>query len=179
MNKQCVFVFSKTSTGPKHSFTRKISIAVYIVKDVENSTNHVRHAGYWVLAVLFAVSVFLGIFAYAQFDRSEKHLTDQLLEFRALGETADVNECMDAVMNWVPQCSAMLSLCNDSVQRMMVACLIGQQRFQLCAEVETVRRRTSFGYAECEARGLDRRGKKACASIYRAIDKYCEELSKE
>jgi hypothetical protein len=138
-----------------------------------------KHSGYKVLAGLFFLSTAMGIFAYAQFDRSEKHLTERLLEFRALGESATEQQCIDAVMEWVPQCSAMKSLCDDSVQRMMVACLIGQKRIEMCNEVEPIRRKTSFGYHECAARGLDRSGKKACASVYRAIDKYCEELSKE
>ncbi len=138
-----------------------------------------KHAGYKVIAALMIVATFMGTYAYSRFDDSEKHLTERLEHFAELGKTATPMECAEATLAWFPTCSAMLSLCQDSVGRMMRTCLAGQDRSTLCAEVEPIRRKTSFGYADCAVRGFERTGRKACADVYRAIDKHCEDKSKE
>lgn len=138
-----------------------------------------KHAGFRVIGALLVVATLMGTYAYSRFDASEKHLMQQVEKFASLGTTATEKVCLDSVLEWLPTCPAMLSLCRDSVGRMMAACLHGQDREAMCSEVEPIRRRTSFGYADCAARGLDRPGRKACADGYRAIDKYCEDRSKE
>jgi hypothetical protein len=138
-----------------------------------------RHAGYKVVAGLMLLATLMGTYAYSRFDASERHLMGQLEHFATLGVSANETQCIDAVLEWLPTCPAMLSLCRDSVGRMMGACLHGQDRADLCQSIEPIRRRTSFGYEECKARGLDRPGQKACAAAYRAIDKHCEDRSKE
>jgi hypothetical protein len=138
-----------------------------------------KHAGYKVIGMLFVVSTLMGTYAYSRFDASEKHLMAQMEMFETLGQQASEVQCIDGVLDWLPTCPAMLSLCRDSVGRMMGVCLQGQDRSSLCAAIEPIRRKTSFGYDECLARGLDRSGKKACAAAYRAIDKHCEVKSRE
>ncbi len=133
-----------------------------------------KHAGYKVLFALLLTSVAIGVTAYYRFIQSEKHLTERFEHFVQVGSNLTAYECVDEVMAWSRECSAMLSLCQDSVQRMMSGCLHAQDRSALCADVEAVRRSTSFGYDDCKSRDLDRVRKKACADSYRAIDKFCE-----
>lgn len=134
-----------------------------------------KHSGYKVLAAILGAALVLGVTAYARFVDSEKHLTAELQHFMTLGKTASEAQCLDAILEWLPQCSAMLSLCQDSVTRFMGECLRAQSRNEMCERIEPIRRQTSFGYQDCKSRHLDRIGKKACADGYRSMDKYCED----
>lgn len=134
------------------------------------------HAGYKVVTIILLVSIAIGVTAYYRFVKSEKHLTSTFDHFLAIGPEKTAFDCVGDVVEWSKHCSAMLSLCEDSVQRMMGACLQGRPRGEECASVESVRRKTSFGYGDCADRGLDRVRKRACADAYRAFDKYCDEM---
>jgi hypothetical protein len=143
------------------------------MKPEEPTRSH--HAGYKVVTIILLVSLAIGVTAYYRFVQSEKHLTSTLAHFLEIGPQKSALGCVEDVVEWSKNCSAMLSLCEDSVQRMMGACLQGRSREDECAAVESVRRKTSFGYDDCSARGLDRVRKRACADAYRAFDKYCED----
>lgn len=133
-----------------------------------------KHAGYKVVAGLLVLAVAIGVTAYYRFVQSEKHLTERFEYFVSLGPTQTVDGCLNEVLHWSENCSAMLSLCKDSVPRMMSACLDGADRSEYCAGVEDIRRMTSFGYDDCHSRQLDKVRNRACADAYRAIDKFCD-----
>lgn len=133
------------------------------------------HAGYKVVTIILLVSIAIGVTAYYRFVKSEKHLTSTFEHFLAVGSEKTAFDCVDEVVEWSKRCSAMLSLCEDSVQRMMTACLQGKSRSEACAAVEPERRKTSFGYDDCAKKGLDRVRKRACADAYRAFDKFCDD----
>jgi hypothetical protein len=104
---------------------------------------------------------------------SQVHISDQLLKATETGRTVDREGCVDHVMKWYGQCAAMKSLCEASVGRVMEACLVARSRASECVALGDSTRHTQFGFKECQARGVDRWNKKACASAYRAIDRHC------
>jgi hypothetical protein len=93
------------------------------------------------------------------------------------GKELSVEGCVDEVLTWRGQCSAMATLCDRSIGRMMEICMNAADRTSYCAGIaatETVR--TTFGFEECKARGEHetRRRKKVCGTIYRAAAAHCD-----
>jgi hypothetical protein len=128
----------------------------------------------WLLGGLFMVSVAVGIMGWLRFTASEQELTTSIQRMAQRGSQLTPTQCIDAVLAWRIECTAMKNLCDASVYRMMESCLAGADRRKYCAENEAAMSATSFGYGDCAQRGLDRGGKKACAAAYRALDAYCK-----
>jgi hypothetical protein len=98
--------------------------------------------------------------------------TERLLEF---GQTASIPDCVGAVLDWRRNCEAMVGLCDQSVSRLMGACLAGQSREAACASYGDTVGSTTFGYADCKPRIASRSDKKACAGAWRAVAFVCKE----
>lgn len=138
-----------------------------------------RHRGYWVIGALFVLSTFMAVFLAWRYRTSEKHLMDATDHFVELGATASVEECLVDVLDWHDGCEAMAGLCDESVSRLMGACLSAQDRQSYCETVdgETADRR--FGAQDCRNRDLNRGGRAACGSAYEAIHVHCSQRQEE
>lgn len=143
---------------------------------VKEQAQRGRHAGRVVLAVIFGVSIPVGALAYWRFSLSERYLTEDLRHMQTAGATLSAEECVDETVAWAGRCRAMKSLCDASVERMTKRCLAGRDRRAYCQQVQEATKEASFGYVECQARGVDRKTKKACGLAYRAVASHCEQL---
>lgn len=134
-----------------------------------------RHAGYKVLAGILALSAAMAVFLAFQLRSSEHHLGDAQIEFEGYGETADIPGCLDHTLEWYGECAAMAGLCQQSVSRMMGACLAAQDRTTYCESVDGIMDHASFGNDDCRSdeRGLDRHMRGACGDAYLAIREFC------
>ena len=124
-----------------------------------------------VLAAMVAVSALI----VRRFDVSERIVTAALVEMGERLLALDAEGCVDATLDWSLGCEAMRTICEASVQRVMHACLDARDRGTYCESVKEVRQDTHFGVEQCRARGVDRRGKKACALAYGTIDGFCKQ----
>jgi hypothetical protein len=151
------------------------------------------HAGYIVVGVIFAGSFILaGVFVMLLMS-SEEHLWASQLEMQAEGGALSVDECVDRVMEWRSGCSALETLCDQTVDPMVDTCLQGRDRKQYCSTVTEWTGTTGFEFAQCDKRGVqaikpakgfwDRMlfgggrqtpQRKACRQSYRAVAVYCE-----
>lgn len=135
-----------------------------------------RTTGTWVVASLLCASTVMGTIGFFRYKRAEQVLTSEMANLRQLGATMDVQDCADGVLERFMHCDVMRSLCDAEVPRMMDACLGAQPRREYCRSVVLASKSTGFGYDNCVQKGLQRREMKACAAIYRTIDKYCDRV---
>lgn len=133
----------------------------------------VKHSGYYVIFGLFFFSSALGLYAYYNYNISEKHLIKSLALIREKGKTLSYEQCVQEIIDWAPHCEAMKSLCDASGPRLMEGCLSARDRTQECAILGDSTRDTHFGFKECKARNLPRNLDKACGKAYRAMDSHC------
>jgi hypothetical protein len=132
-----------------------------------------------VIGGLILCSTVIAIIAYGKFVDSEKNLHQDFEEMRAKGETLTISECVDEVLVWRHSCDAMVFLCDRSIGRMMEMCMDGQDRSAYCAAMDTKEMtRTTFGYAECKAKGAhkNRQTKKQCGTTWRAVAAWCTSI---
>ncbi|NUN13544.1 MAG: hypothetical protein HUU55_07900 [Myxococcales bacterium] len=137
-------------------------------------TQAAKQTGTWVVAALLVASTILGTIGFFRYKHAEQVLMSEMTDLRQLGTTMDVEGCADRVLDRFMHCDVMRSLCDAEVPRMMDACLGAQLRDAYCQSVAVERRSTGFGYDKCAKKGLQRREMKACAAIFRTIDKYCD-----
>lgn len=134
---------------------------------------------YRVVALLAVVAVVTGGFAFWRYRTSEQHILSQLDAFRAQGKQLTVEQCVDEVVDWSRRCAAMLSMCQASGSRMMVACLMARDRTAYCQSTTIATGDTHFGYKECQARNATKGlPKKICATAYRVVDVHCRYLER-
>ena len=124
------------------------------------------------------VSLIAGAWAFHMLNVSQKFVKISLAEVALKGKTSSVDDCVSVTMEWYKTCEAMKSLCDSSVSRVMRQCLIGQDRQNDCVELGQLTMDTHFGFKECQARGVTRFTRKACANAFRAIDHHCTALKK-
>jgi hypothetical protein len=130
-----------------------------------------------ILLIMLSISLALGVLAYWRYQQSEHFIRGSMTAFERRGTEASVEQCVDEVISWTEECSAIIGLCDASVSRMMNACLRGQDRSRYCAGVpSSATADTRFGYPECKRRGVKGRTKKACAAAYRMLAAHCELL---
>jgi hypothetical protein len=135
------------------------------------------HGAGKVLALLFGLATLLGVIAYWRFTRSDRYLQRTLKAIVQRGPSLSPEQCVDEVLVWSRRCQAMKSLCDASVPRMMEGCLWGADRRPFCGRLGDRVMATQFGFAECRARGRDRRDK-TCALAYRTLADHCVRLSR-
>lgn len=141
----------------------------------EPSDTSRRHHAYLVVGIVLALSTVMAIVVAFRLRQSERHLTEVQREMTEAGAELDVVGCVDAVVEWFDDCEAMSGLCDQSIMRMMGACLSGRDRAAYCADVGDTAT-THFGNDECRERELSRHDRKACALSYRAIDAHCQQI---
>lgn len=134
-----------------------------------------RRSGSWkiVVAVLFALSIVIGVVAYWRFIVSDRFLRDDLEQMAQRGRSLSVEQCVDATVEWAGSCRAMKSLCDATGPQLMRTCLAARDRSEYCDSLGDRARETRFGFKECKARKVTRKTKKACAAAYRAIASHC------
>lgn len=140
-----------------------------------------RRGGLWVVGLLLAIATVLAIFASYRFSASERYLTGVHEAFVQRGQTLSVDQCVDEVLDWRSQCEAMKSLCDSNVERMMDACLNGQDRSAWCGDAGDAFGDSHFAATACSAHGIDRSDRgpwKFCGMAYRSIDMHCRTLRK-
>jgi len=150
-------------------------------QSTEKSAADVRSekSGLWVIVVIFAVSTAIAVFAAWRFSTSERDLKAAHQVFEEKGAELTVDECVDDVLDWREECTAMKSLCDSNVERMMAACLGARDRMAYCSSIGEAIGDAHFAAAACREHGLDRseRGPwKHCGMAYRAIDLHCRTL---
>jgi hypothetical protein len=128
-----------------------------------------------IILVVFAALMAVGVVVIRRYIESERHIKAVLAEMTERGPDLDAEGCVDAVLEWAPRCTAMKTLCDASVPRVMEACLSGRDRDGYCASLGARASDTHFGVPECKARGVTRATKKVCALAYRAIDGFCRQ----
>lgn len=130
-----------------------------------------------IVAAAIVALVGLGLFIVSRYESSQRAIALAVQELGEKGHALDAEGCVDEVLAWNRRCSAMKSLCDASVPRVMEACLAAQDRRAWCAGLGDTTSDTHFGYKECAARGLERSAKKMCALTYRVIDGFCKQQS--
>jgi|GEM_PF-4673466 len=152
-----------------------------------------KHAGYWVVGAIFALSTVLGTWFAVLLMNSEQHLWESQLQAQQAGVELDAEGCVGWAMEWRQGCTAIESLCDSTIDPIVESCMQGADRSGWCGEVKGHSGSTSFDFARCEARGVpwkkpakgfwDRAlfgggrttsARKACASAYRAAADWCE-----
>jgi hypothetical protein len=152
-----------------------------------------KHAGYWVVGAIFALSTLLGTWFAVLLMNSEQHLWESQLQAQQAGPTVDAEGCVTFAMEWRKGCTAIESLCDSTIDPIVESCMEGGDRTAWCAEAAGHSGTTAFDFARCEARGVpwkkpakgfwDRAlfgggrttaDRKACASAYRAAADWCE-----
>jgi len=133
------------------------------------------HKGYKVVALLLGLSIVFGATIAWRLRTSESHLTGAVADMETRGVELDVAGCLDATIEWYSGCEAMAGLCDQSIARVMGACLSGGDHSEYCEGVRRQSYTTRFGNDDCrsEERGLDRHLRRACAASYRAIHVHC------
>lgn len=133
-----------------------------------------RLRGALIAFVVVAALVGVGLFIVGRYESSAKAIKAALTELEQRGQSLDAEGCVDATLAWNAECSAMKSLCDASVPRVLLACLGAADRGAWCESLGDRTSDTHFGYAECKARGLKGPKKKMCALAYRTIDGFCK-----
>ena len=130
------------------------------------------------LAFVGLMWVVMGVGSTAKYFQSEDHIGKTLAHMVEAGKTATIEECVDEVLAWRPQCTALVGLCDGSIDRVMSACLAGQDRTNECLALREDIGHTGLGVEECRARGIERRKgqDKECAKSYGQVSAYCREL---
>lgn len=128
-----------------------------------------------VVAAIAVVSAILSVFIIRNLDQFQKTMDHSLSKLSQEGAKLSVDECAVKVVDEVRHCTGMLSLCEQSVPRLMTTCLSAQSRAEDCKaraeDLDTAR----LGYKECAARGEVGRKKPECGTAYRAFADYCRE----
>ncbi len=134
-----------------------------------------------VLGLCFLGSTLIAIITYGRFARSEQLILNDMKQVKERGALLPVEGCVDDVLAWHKSCSAMQTLCDKTVGRMMEQCLAGRDRSDYCRHVDMDKAQTSgFGFQECVAiAGKNRTLKKHCGTTYKAIAYYCAEVQKQ
>jgi hypothetical protein len=136
-----------------------------------------KNRGLWlVLTAVFAISVVLGVMAFARYRSSEKYIKAALAEMEVRGKKLPVEGCVDDILVWRTRCEAMAGLCQAAVSRLMGVCFRATDRRAYCQQLKVSTTDTRFGFKECKARGVKRHAKKACGGMYRVIDSHCHAL---
>lgn len=138
-----------------------------------------RFSGLIVLAAFVVLTwVVMGYGSTAKYFESEDHISVTLEHMVEAGSSATVEECVDEVLEWRPMCTALVGLCDSSIDRVMSACLSGQDRTNECLELRDDIGRTGLGVQQCRERGIERRKgqDKECAKSYGQVSAYCKEL---
>lgn len=138
-----------------------------------------RRGGMWMVALMLSLATVLAVIASFRFGASERYLTEAHARFAERGRELTVDECVVEVLAWRTECEAMKSLCDSNVERMMDACLSGQDRSAYCAEAGEALGDSHFAAAACTAHEVDRKKRepwKFCGMAYRAIDLHCRQL---
>ncbi len=145
------------------------------------STTHSRtgHWGYRIIGLLMLGSLFMGGIIAWRYRQSESHLWETQAAMLEAGEQLDPVGCVDEVIDWFQNCEAMAGLCDQSIVRMMGACMAAQDRHQYCEDLDVSTASTHFGNEACRERELGRHHRKACALSYRAIDAHCSGLNED
>lgn len=126
------------------------------------------------IAVLLVFSGALSLWLLGEIRRTSPEFVEDARRMRQLGASADPEGCVDAMLEWHARCDAPVDLCELTVPRIMGACLEGQDRTAWCEALPVTTQDTRFGKKECEARGVTKKNKKACATAYRSIDHTCK-----
>ncbi len=134
-----------------------------------------------VLGLCFLGSTLIAVITYGRFARSEELILNDLKDAKNRGALLPVEGCVDDVLAWHKNCSAMQTLCDRTIGRMMEQCLAGRDRSDYCRHVDMDKAQTSgFGFQECVAiAGKNRTLKKHCGTTYKAIAYYCAEVQKQ
>lgn len=138
-----------------------------------------RSWGLWLLMGGMVLSwVVLGLAGTSNYFDSEDHLGKVQQEMYEKGATASIGECVDLVLEWHPQCTALHGLCDASVDRVMGACLAGHDRTEECRELADRLGKTQYGVPECRGRGIERRQgqDRECAKSFGTVSLHCKEL---
>ncbi len=141
-----------------------------------------RSSGLIVLAAFVVlIWVVMGYGSTAKYFESEDHIGLTLAHMQEAGATATVEQCVDEVLEWRPNCMALVGLCDASIDRVMSACLAGQDRTEECLGLRDKIGHTGMGVKECRERGIERREgqDKECAGSYGQLSAYCKELLPE
>lgn len=128
-----------------------------------------------VLLGLGVIVVGMAFLARQRYVASEQHFRVAQGEFDALGKTATVEACIDAVLTWRRRCTADGPLCHDGIPRMMHHCLAGQDRTAACQGLDLSSASAQWVFRSCRDRGTacQKSGKCPCADAYRALDSFC------
>jgi hypothetical protein len=146
----------------------------------ENETVEPRkHRGYHMIVFLFAMSGVIGTLLYQRYSQSEEQLLGAMDTMHVAGADLTATECLEAVLDWHSDCTALGRVCGEYVTHMMGACLSAEDRGAYCDALEVNTASAHFGYESCRARDLDRRRMHACGTAHRTIDLHCQMLSNE
>ena len=138
-----------------------------------------KSTGLAALMAFLAVSwVVMGVAGTWNYFDSEDHIGHTQARLFEAGATATISECVDLVLEWHPECTALTGLCDASVDRVMGACLAGQDRVDECTEIAQRIGDTELGVAECRSRGIERRKgqDRECSKSYGAVGNHCKAL---
>jgi hypothetical protein len=124
------------------------------------------------------VSTVIGVIAFWRFAVSDEFLARVRVNMEEKGKVSTPEQCVDEVVRHAATCEAMKSMCEATAPQWMEACLHGRDRTSYCASLGDATMSTSFGFAACKERHVDRRTKKACASAYRSIAAHCQSLTR-
>lgn len=136
----------------------------------------------WVLLGLLGVSTLVAVLVAWRFRVSEQYIIASLEEMEARGAELTPEGCVDAMLSWRKECEAMKSLCDSTVDRMIQACLGGQDRVTYCEALDGAAADAHYGYERCQERGLSKRDRqlwKPCGDAYKTMDQYCRHVMSE
>jgi hypothetical protein len=151
-----------------------------------------RYGGYVVVGAIFLASAVLAVWFTLLLARSEETLWDSQLRMQQSAPNLDVDGCVDWVMEWRAECSALQSLCDVTIDPLIETCMLSADRSDYCAGVAEWTGTTGFEFGECDRRGVqavkpakgfvDRAlfgggrqtpERKVCRASYRAIADHC------
>ena len=148
-------------------------------KPTQHASDFASQPDRWGKRILISVilfSIILAVYLANIYGKSAEHLAQVTDEMSIRGEELSISGCLDEVLDWLTQCEAISSLCDQSVSRMMGICLSAQNRGAYCDELGPESGDTGFGNDDCRGREMNRAGMRACGAAYRAIHVHCVEL---
>lgn len=89
--------------------------------------------------------------------------------------------CVGAGLEWLAACQGYEEFCRRAMPRVITGCLAAADRSLWCNDHREELLRTTFGYAQCEARAAagqvpdNRYGRQRCALAYRTAAEWCLE----
>lgn len=126
------------------------------------------------LAVIFAVAIVLGFFAFRNYHIFEKQMLSAQEDLYKKGANLNFEGCLTEVMEKFKSCS-MTVLCAEGIPKLMGACLDPGQHLAECESSRAAFSDGHFGFRECVDRGATGKLKKVCGSAYRAFADYCKQ----